>query len=84
MTSPLRVLKQIVKPVGRHRPHRHVPAIRAEALLDENEPVQSLDDEDAAANECAPCPACQKTTFHAMYRDGSRRCWTCNTTTEAE
>ena len=83
MTSPLRVLKQIVKPDGRHRPHRHAPAAPAAVPLDE--PEQRLDNEDqVVANELAPCPACQKTTFHAMYRDGSRRCWTCNTPTEVE
>lgn len=92
MTSPIRVLRQIVAPNGKHRPRRRVlvdglltpqPAPAVRDVLDEDELEQQLEASDVVANECAPCPACSRTTFHAMHRGGSRRCWTCNTETEA-
>jgi ribosomal protein S27AE len=90
VTSPLRVLRQIVAPNGRHRPRRAVllpdepfpapsePVRRG--VLTETELAQLLDAEVIVANESADCPACARSTFHAMHRDGSRRCWTCGTT----
>jgi hypothetical protein len=51
------------------------------AVLDEADLVQLLDAEQIVANESADCSACERKTFHAMNRDGSRRCWTCSTLT---
>ncbi|MFC5202803.1 hypothetical protein [Streptomyces kaempferi] len=70
MTSPLRVLRQIVAPAGKHRPGVVHPA-----------PL--LRPDDALATEAALCPAEERTTLHALNRDGSRTCWTCRTTTPA-
>ncbi|MFF0143589.1 hypothetical protein ACFYRN_45305 [Streptomyces sp. NPDC005227] len=75
MTRPFRVLRQIVAPNGRHRPHP------VAALLDE---TSLLAADAVAANESAPCPTCARTTFHALNRDGSRTCWTCRTATPGE
>ncbi|MFE9127018.1 hypothetical protein ACFYOF_16635 [Streptomyces sp. NPDC007148] len=92
MTRPLRVLRQIVAPNGKHRQRR------VRLLLDEpvTQPVavrQVLDEQvleellaagELVANESAPCGGrCRRTTFHAMHRDGSRTCWTCGTETPA-
>ncbi|WP_372352674.1 hypothetical protein [Streptomyces sp. KL116D] len=55
-----------------------------DTLLDEGEFEQLLADGDIEANECAPCPTEQRTTFHAMHTDGSRTCWTCGTTTAGD
>ncbi|MFB7711638.1 hypothetical protein [Streptomyces sp. NPDC056105] len=74
--SPLRVLRQIIAPTGKHR--------ATAGVLDEAELEQLLADGDIEANECAPCPTCTRTTFHAMHTDGSRTCWTCNTTTAGD
>jgi ribosomal protein S27AE len=89
VTSPIRVLRQIVLPNGKHRPRR--------ALLLPDEPVEQtatvggvldealledlLDSGEVVANESALCPSCERSTFHAMHRDGSRHCWTCSTVT---
>lgn len=91
MTSPIRVLKQIVAPTGRHRakgvlllpdaPLGSTAEPVAHVVLDEGELQQLLDADEITANECAPCPSCVRSTFHAMNRDGSRRCWTCGTVT---
>jgi hypothetical protein len=90
VTRPLRVLRQIVAPTGRHRPRREVllpdepfpapsePVRRG--VLTETELSQLLDTEEIVANESADCPACERNTVHAMNSDGSRRCWTCGTT----
>lgn len=75
MSRPLRVLRQIVAPAGRHR------AASPRGVVDEATLARLLSTGDAAATECAHCPACARTTAHAMQRDGSRRCWTCNTIT---
>lgn len=77
MTGAFRFLRQVVAPTGRHRTQRAALApglteVRLEELLDAGEVV---------ANEVAPCPSCGRSTFHAMNRDGSRRCWTCSTET---
>lgn len=94
MTRTLRVLRQIVAPTGRHRTRRAVllpdQPFAAEAapvrhvVLDEDELEQQLADGDVLANEFDTCPTEQRTTFHALYRDGSRRCWTCGCTTPGE
>lgn len=93
MTSPIRVLRQIVAPTGRHRPRRIAllpdepfPAPTEPAqhgVLDEGELTQLLDAEQIVANESADCPSCERNTFHAMNRDGSRKCWTCSHITAA-
>ncbi|MFD9445000.1 hypothetical protein [Streptomyces sp. NPDC060001] len=80
-------------PSGRHRAKRplllpDVPLAEQtqpirHAVLDENQLTQMLEADEVAVNECADCPACGRTTFHAMHRDGSRRCWTCATWTPA-
>lgn len=91
MTSPIHVLRQIVNGGGRHRPRRPLllpdaplaPAAEPvpHVVLDEDELEQLLNTGDALANEFDTCPAEQRTTFHALYRDGSRRCWTCGVET---
>lgn len=93
MTSPIRVLRQIVAPNGKHRDRLRRPLLLPDepfpapaepvrySLLDEDELEQQLEAGDVVANEFADCPACERNTFHAMHRDGSRRCWTCSTTT---
>ncbi|MFJ9037419.1 hypothetical protein ACIRF8_12630 [Streptomyces sp. NPDC102406] len=90
--SPLRTLRQIIAPTGRHR----APAAVLEQgpLLEETTPREPLLEETALEQllavgdiepiECAPCPTCERTTFHAMHADGSRTCWTCRTTTPGE
>jgi ribosomal protein S27AE len=90
------VSRQIVAPNGKHRPRPRRPlllpdtpiappadAARRAAVLDEDTLETLLDGGDVVANESAPCPACERTTFHAMHRDESRRCWTCGVTTLA-
>lgn len=39
---------------------------------------------DLDANDTAWCPACARTTFHALHTDQTRTCWTCNTTTRED
>lgn len=77
--SPMRVLRQIVAPTGRHR--RAELAGPGREVLDEVRLEELLDAGEVVANEVAPCPGCGRSTFHAMHRDGSRRCWTCSTAT---
>lgn len=94
MTSPIRVIRQIVAPNGKHRPRRAVllpdepitPAAEPvqHVVLDETELERLLEDGEAEPIECAHCPCCNRTTAHAMQRNGSRRCWTCGTTTQGE
>ncbi|MFD5697504.1 hypothetical protein [Streptomyces lasiicapitis] len=93
MTSPIRALRQFLAPSGRHRPRALllpdqpiVPAAgpTVHGVLDETELEGLLDADEVVANECAPCPSCGRNTFHAMHRDGSRRCWTCSTPTPVE
>lgn len=84
MTSPIRVLRQIVAPNGRHRGGSVVAAAPAAGVLDEEHLEALLDNDEVVVSESALCPTCARTTFHAMHRDGSRTCWTCQTVTGAE
>jgi len=63
-----------VRPKGRHRAPR--PAVQS--VLNEASLNELLDGGEVEGNDFAHCPAEQRTTFHAIRRDGSRRCWTCN------
>jgi len=86
---PLRAAVEIVLPTGEHRarrplllPDEPIPTEPFErSVVDEAKLEQLLDADQIVANESADCPECRRTTFHAMNRDGSRRCWTCSTTT---
>lgn len=51
---------------------------QARAVLDEVSLDQLLDGGEIEANDFEYCPAEERTTFHAIRGDGSRRCWTCN------
>jgi hypothetical protein len=51
---------------------------RTSAVLDEVSLAELLDGGEVEANDYAYCPAERITRFHAIRRDGSRRCWTCN------
>lgn len=87
MTSPLRLLRQIVRPPGRHRatdadqPAGLDDQAPRDGLLDDAEVEVLLTEGDIEANESAWCGAEQRITFHAMHADGSRTCWICQTTT---
>jgi hypothetical protein len=60
------------------------PAVpEARGVLDEGTLRDLLTDGDLEENEFAFCPAEERTTFHAVRADGSRRCWTCQTETAA-
>ena len=59
------------------------PAPARQPVLDEDTLETLLDAGDVVANESAPCPSCKRTTYQALHRDGSRRCWTCGVTTLA-
>lgn len=48
-------------------------------VLCDAELTRLLDADEIAAQESADCPACDRNTFHAVYRSGVRRCWTCQT-----
>lgn len=67
MTSPLRYLRQVVAPNGKHRPRRR--AVSLDELLGQpaKSPagvfVQAWDD----------CPRCRKATAGVLHKDG----WTC-------
>ena len=51
------------------------------AVLDESTLRDLLTDGAVEANGFEYCPAEERTTFHALRSDGSRRCWTCQTIT---
>lgn len=51
------------------------------SVLDEGTLRDLLTDGDVEANAFEYCPAEERTTFHAIRADGSRRCWTCQTVT---
>jgi hypothetical protein len=53
----------------------------ARRALTEAELAELLLDGAATTNDFAECPVEKRTTFHAIHPNGSRRCWTCNTTT---
>lgn len=69
-------VRHLIRGKGQHR--ANAGAVLTEATLEE-----LLSTGAVVANESAPCPSCERTTFHAMHRDGSRCCWTCGTTTLA-
>ncbi|MGW1939005.1 hypothetical protein [Streptomyces goshikiensis] len=69
MRGPLAALRSLA-PSGRHR--AATPGGPLIAL-----PM------DAEPGEFAHCPAEERQTYHAVQADGARRCWTCNTITEA-
>ena len=80
-----RAVRAFVRGPGRHRHgSRPTPIGQGPALLDEADVDQLRADGDVEANECAHCPCCSRTTFHAMHTTGSRTCWTCGTTTAGE
>ncbi|MFD3310099.1 hypothetical protein [Streptomyces sp. NPDC058694] len=71
--KPLRALRQIVAPAGRHRPRR----------VEETVPVAVLmRPEEAMVNDLGWCPAEQRETLHAFLRTGGRVCWTCRWKTD--
>lgn len=72
LTSMARALP--VRPKGRHRAPR--PAVQS--VLNEVSLNELLDGGEVECNGFEFCPAEQRTTFHAIRRDGSRRCWTCS------
>lgn len=88
---PLRAAIEIVAPTGEHRarpavvlpdepvPPRTTPIVHG--LLSEGELEEQLEHGAVLANEFDMCPDEQKTTFHALYRDGLRKCWTCGCVT---
>lgn len=88
--SPIRTLLHIVWGPGQHRRPTFNRSLLAEeeppleTPLDENALEQLLEEGELEANECVPCPACERTTFHAMHIDGSRTCWTCRTTSAGD
>jgi hypothetical protein len=91
VTSPLRVLRQIVAPNGRHRPRPVLlpdepiepaaPTVRAH--LTEAQLLQLFDDGEAEVLTGAQCPCCNQTTPHAMGVE-KRRCWQCGTESPLE
>jgi hypothetical protein len=93
MTTLRRYLRQVIAPNGRHRPQpvllpdEPIPAPAEPvvgAVLCEDELARLLDEDAAAPTECAPCPCCDRITAHAMNRDGTRRCFTCGTTSKGD
>lgn len=83
--------RHLIRGKGLHRPRPAVllpdEPIPAPAepiptvVLDEDTLSLLLNTGEVLANEFDTCPAEERTTFHALYRDGSRRCWTCGVTT---
>lgn len=89
---PARAAIEIVWPLGEHRAPRPLllPDLPCTLTVGRREPIDDTELErqlaagDVLANEFDMCPAEGKTTFHALYRDGSRRCWTCQAETPGE
>lgn len=92
MNDPIRVLRQIVRPNGRHRSR---PLLLDETFLQPDVPVHGtavseaelahLIDEGAVEPlESATCPVCNRYTPHARQADNRLRCWECGTTVTAE
>lgn len=52
-------------------------------VLCETELTRLLEANEIASQESADCGCCGRNTFHAVYRSGVRRCWTCNSETAA-
>lgn len=77
--SPMRALRQIVRPTGRHR----APTV-GYGVLDETTLDELLASGDVEENEHRHCGACEKTTFQALHADGTSTCWTCSTTTAGD
>ncbi|MGD6750951.1 hypothetical protein [Streptomyces sp. BH105] len=81
-------IRGLFRPTGQHRavsaPVFDLDDVPRDALLDDDQVEQLVADGEIEANECAPCPGCERNTFHAMHTDGSRTCWTCATTTAGE
>ncbi|MFF1958012.1 hypothetical protein ACFVWX_13600 [Streptomyces sp. NPDC058220] len=67
-------LRGLLKPTGHHRA---VPAPDMSPL------ANAIATGDAEPGAMAWCPEEERTTYHALHADGSRRCWVCNTETEA-
>jgi hypothetical protein len=91
VTSPLRVLRQIVAPNGKHRlrpvllPDEPIPptVLTVREHLTEAQLLQLFDDGEAEVLTAAPCPCCDCTTPHALGVE-KRRCWECGTETPVE
>lgn len=76
--SPMRVLRQLFHPAGRHR----APA--GHGLLDEDQLDGLLEDGDAEENDNRHCSGCSRTTYQRVHADGSHTCWTCGTNTAGD
>lgn len=70
--KPLRALRQIIAPAGKHRPRRVQETVPLGVLL---RPCEAM------VNDFAWCPAEKRVTLHAFFRLGGRECWTCRTRT---
>ncbi|MFD5031668.1 hypothetical protein ACFWM0_14820 [Streptomyces sp. NPDC058405] len=64
----------LIRPTGHHRA---APAQDMSPLAD------AIAAGDAEPGAMAWCPEEERTTYHALHADGSRRCWTCNAETPA-
>lgn len=94
MTKLLRKIRNKVAaaPAGRHRrvvllPDEPSPAPAApvpHAVLDEAELEDQLEREASVVNAFATCPVEGRRTFHAFYRTGVRKCWTCGTSSAGD
>ncbi|MFH9072732.1 hypothetical protein [Streptomyces alboflavus] len=93
MTSPFRVLRQIVAPTGRHRPRPLLlPDVPIDppagpvacGVTDEDTLALLLRSEKVVGTEVAHCAECESETAHAMNRNGTRTCWTCSSTTAGD
>lgn len=71
--KPLRALRQIVAPAGKHRPRRVQETVPLAVLMRP---------EEALANDEAWCPAEKQFRLHAFLRTGGRVCWTCRWVTD--
>lgn len=73
--SPMRALRQIVRPTGRHR----APTV-GYGVLDETTLAVLLDSGDAEENGRQHCGSCARSTVHALHADGTATCFDCHTT----
>lgn len=67
--KPLRALRQLVAPAGKHRSS----SVEPEPKL--------FRPEEAMANDEAWCAVEQRYRLHAYFQMGGRICWTCRTVT---